>query len=225
MRTTSFSTALSISALLVACGGGGGDSGPITSNAQFSLDAAMTKAMTSNLTLTGTAIDGADTWSISLSVAPASDATFEGIIRKQASQSLTIKKNNTTVGVSSYTQFFSANPFIDYGAIFSDGTYGVMTLHSGNLPATAMVGSSGPLGTLTLYSNATKASIVNTEQTTWSLEADTATTAWGCTNSVVRDASNQVTGTGAGCFKIDTSSNVLAMRYTIAVAGKTLTFQ
>jgi hypothetical protein len=214
--------------LLAGCGGGGGgsgDSGPVASSAQFSLDAATVKVLTTGTTLNGTAVDGADTWSISLSVTPASDATFEGTTRKQASQSLTIKKNGATVAAESYSQFFSVSPLVVFGAVYSDGTYGVVTVHSGNLPTAATVGSSGPLETLTLYSNSSKASVLETEQTTWTIEADTATTAWGCTNSVVRDTGNQVTATGAGCFKIDTTGNVLGMRYTISVSGKTLTFQ
>ena len=64
-----------------------------------------------------------------------------------------------------------------------------------------------------------------TTQSTWTLEADTATTAFGCANSVLRDAVGTLTGTAAGCYKIDTNGNALGMRYTLSVACKTLVFK
>jgi hypothetical protein len=44
-------------------------------------------------------------------------------------------------------------------------------------------------------------------------------------NSIVKNAAGAQTGTAAGCYKIDTQGNALGMRYTLAVAGKTLTFK
>ena len=81
---------LCLTALLSACGGGGGDATPAEA-AKFSLDAAYTKAFTNGVNLNGTAIDGVDTWTISLSITPAADEAFEGVIRKKSTQALTIK--------------------------------------------------------------------------------------------------------------------------------------
>ncbi|MEO5661564.1 MAG: hypothetical protein ABIQ90_17475, partial [Polaromonas sp.] len=59
----------------------------------FPLDAAYAKAVTTGVSLNGTAVDGADTYTMSLSITPATDGTFEGVIRKKSIESLTIKKN------------------------------------------------------------------------------------------------------------------------------------
>jgi hypothetical protein len=101
----------------------------------------------------------------------------------------------------------------------------VQTSNTGSFPTAAKLGDGGTLGTLTLYTSASKASVKATTQSTWTLEADTASSAFGCANSVIRDAAGTQTGTAAGCYKIDTSGNALGMRYTLSVAGKTLVFK
>lgn len=191
----------------------------------FPLDAAYAKAVTTGVSLNGTAVDGADTYTMSLSIAPAADGTFEGVVRKKSIESLTIKKNGSVTGVTNIDLYYSLNPFTTQGASYSDGTYAVQTTTSGAFPATAKVGDSGSLGTLTTYTSSSKATVQSTAQSTWTLEADTATTAFGCANSVIKNASGAQTGTAAGCYKIDTNGNALGMRFTLSVAGKTLVFK
>ena len=181
--------------------------------------------MTSGISLAGTAVDGADTWTLSLSLAPAADEVFEGATSKKANESLTIKKNGVTVLTSSIESFFTTNPLVMRGAKYSDGSYAVATVANGALSNTAVVGNSGPFGTLTLYSNSSKTSVLLTQESTWTLETDTATTAYGCVNSVGKNASGAVVSTSAGCYKIDTSGAVKGMKWTLAVAGKTLVFR
>lgn len=228
LRTT---LALSItSAFLAACGGGGGDSTPTatattTTTTTFPLDAAYTKAVTNGVSLSGTAVDGADTWTMTVSLTPASDEAFEGVVRKKAIQSLTIKKNGTVLTATNIQSYYSLNPFATQGARYSDGTYAVQTSTTGSFAVAAKVGDSGGLGVLTLYANANKTSAQGTTESTWTLEADTATTAFGCVNSIVKNAAGAQTGTAAGCYKIDTNGNALGMRYTLNVAGKTLVFK
>ena len=225
-RSTLLALTLS-TVFLAACGGGGGDAptGPVTSTLSFPLDAAYTKAMTTGVSLNGTAVDGADTYTMSLSIAPAADEVFEGAVSKKAIQSLTMKKNGSVLVATTISNYFSINPYTTKGGIYSDGTYAVQTSTTGNFPTAAKVGDSGTLGTLTLYTNASKTTVQATTQSTWTLEADTASTAFGCANSVIRDATGTQTGTAAGCTKIDTNGNALGMRYTLSVAGKTLVFK
>lgn len=219
---------LCLAALLSACGGGGSDATstatPVAA-ASFALDAAYAKAVTTGVSLNGTAVDGADTYTMSLSIAPAADGTFEGVIRKKSIESLTIKKNGSVLGVTNIDLYYSLNPFTTQGASYSDGTYAVQTSTTGALPTTAKVGDSGALGTLTVYTNASKTTVLTTAQSSWTLEADTATTAFGCANSVIKNAAGVQTGTAAGCYKIDTNGNALGMRFTLSVAGKTLVFK
>ena len=111
------------------------------------------------------------------------------------------------------------------GAIYSNGTYAVQTSNAGFFPTAAKVNDTGTLGTLTLYTSASNRTVVTTAQSTWTLEADTASTALGCANIVLKDAAGTQTGTAAGCYKIDTDGNALGMRFTLSVAGKTLIFK
>ena len=210
---------------LAACGGGGSDTPSSTAAATFPLDAAYTKVMTTGVSLNGTAVDGADTYTLSLSIAPAGDEVFEGLASKKSILSLTMKKNGAVLGVDTISSYFSISPFTAKGARYSDGSYAVQTGNTGNLPTAAKVGDGGTLGTLTLYTSASKTTVKATTQSTWTLEADTVTTAFGCANSVVRDAAGTLTGTQSGCYKIDTNGNILGMRYTLSVAGKTLVFK
>ncbi len=215
-------------AFLTACGGGG-DSTPTTpatsAATTFPLDAAYTKAVTNGVSLNGTAVDGADTWTMTVSLTPASDEAFEGVVRKKALSSLTLKKNGVVLTATNIQGYYSLNPFASQGARYSDGTYGVQTSTTGSFAVAAKVGDSGGLGVLTLYTNASKTSIQGTTESTWTLEADTATTAFGCVNSIVKNAAGAQTGTASGCYKIDTNGNALGMRYTLSVAGKTLVFK
>ena len=191
----------------------------------FPLDAAYAKAVTTGVSLNGTAVDGADTYTMSLSITPATDEIFEGVVRNKSIESLTIKKNGSVLGVSGIDLYYSLNPFTTQGARYSDGTHAVQTSTTGAFPATAKVGDSGALGTLTVYTNASKTTVLSTSLSTWTLEADTATTAFGCANSVIKNAAGAQTGTAAGCYKIDTNGNALGMRFTLSVAGKTLVFK
>lgn len=208
-----------------ACGAVNGEIVTFTKKVSFPLDAAYTKAVTNGVSLSGTALDGADTWSMTVSLTPASDEAFEGVVRKKAIQSLTLKKNGVVQTAASIQSYYSFNPFTPQGARYSDGTYAVQTRATGSFAVAAKVGDSGSLGVLTLYSNASKTSIQGTTESTWTLEADTATTAFGCANSIIKNAAGVQTGTAAGCYKIDTNGNAMGMRYTLNVAGKTLVFK
>ena len=209
---------------LAACGGGGSDTPSSTASATFPLDAAYTKMFINGVTVNGTAVDGADTYTLALTLTPAADEVFEGVARKKNITSLTLKKNGAVLTATNIQSYFSVNPFAQHGARYSDGTYGVMK-NSGNFSSAARVGDGGALGILTTYTDSSRTRVVNTVESTWTLEADTATTAFGCTNSVLRDAAGTLTGTQSGCFKIDTSGNALGTRYTLSVAGKTLVFK
>jgi hypothetical protein len=182
-------------------------------------------SMRIGITLNGTAVDGADTYTMSLSITPATDETFEGVVRKKSLEVLTLKKNGAVLNATNIDGYYSTAPFVQWGARYPDGTYAVQTSSTNVFPATAKVGESGAAGTLTLYTSSNKAAVQSTTQSTWTLEADTATTAWSCVNVIVKNAAGLQTSTSAGCTKFDTSGNSLGMRYTLSVAGKTLVFK
>jgi len=226
---TTLAVALS-AAFLSACGGGSdGDASPApvtpVAATTFPLNTAYTQVSTTGISLNGTAVDGADTWTMALSVTPAADQTFEGATAKKSVQAITIKKNGATVLSSGGESFFTINPFMVKGLRLNDGTYGVQTVASSVLSNAAKVGDSGSLGITTVYPNSSKSSVLFTQEGTWTLEADTATTAFGCSNIIGKNTAGAVIASTSGCYKIDTNGTVKGMRYTLAVAGKTLVFR
>lgn len=219
------SLAACVIASLTACGGGGStQTGTPTT---FAVDTAYTQAATTGISLNGTAVDGADTWTMALSVNPAADELFEGVTAKKSVNAITIKKNGTTVLSSGGESFFSINPFKAKGLKLNDGHYGVATVTGGAMSNAAVVGNSGSLGTVTVYASASKSTISYTQEATWTLEEDTATTAYACTNTTAKDTAGALLTTTSGCYKIDANGTVKGMKYTLFIpaAGKTLVFR
>ena len=145
---------------------------------------------------------------------------------KKANQSITIKKNGVTLQAANGETFFTVNPYKTKGFKFSDGRYGVQTVDGSVRPNTATVGSSGSLGSVTVYASAAKSSVTMTEEGTWTLEEDTATTAYACNNIVVKNPLGAIVTTNAVCYKIDANGSIKGMKYTLFVvqANKVLTF-
>jgi hypothetical protein len=223
-RLTPISLITCAVASLTACGGGGGSTSNNTSTT-YAVDTAYTQALTVGISLNGTAVDGADIWTMAMSVTPAADESFEGITTKKSVSAITIKKNGVTVLSSGSENFFSINPFKTKGLKLNDGHYGVATVAGSAMPNSAVVGNTGSLGTVTVYTNASKSSIAFTQEATWTLEEDTATTAYACTNTTAKDTTGLLITTTSGCYKIDANGTIKGMKYTLAVAGKTLVFR
>lgn len=208
--------------LLSACGGGG-DDGATASTLSFPVETAFKNTVTNGFSMSGSAVDGADKYNLALSSVPAGDEIFEGVMSKKTNNSLVLTKNGAGASVT-YSGYYELSPFSIRGARYSDGSYLVLTSGTGQLPASAKVGASGTLWTLTLYSNTSKSAILATQQSSWSLEADTENTAMACSHSTIQYASG-VINRGIGCYKIDTSGNILGTRYTMIAGGKTLIFK
>ena len=234
MKIKTTSAVAALAALLSACGGGGGGGAaspasaspaPVTAAAIFPLDTVYKQLSTTGISLNGTAVDGVDTWTIALSVAPAADETFEGATSKKSLQATTIKKNGATVVSKGGESYFTLNPVSLKGFKLNDGTYGVQTVAGGVLSNAAKVGDSGSLGITTIYSNSSKSSILSTHEGTWTLEADTETTAFGCSNITSKNASGAVVSTTSECYKIDTNGTIKGIKYTVAVSNRTLVFR
>jgi hypothetical protein len=162
---------------------------------------------------------------MAMSVTPAPDESFEGTTAKKSVTAITIKKNGTTVLSSGGESFYSINPLKTKGLKLNDGHYGVATVAGSAMSNSAVVGNSGSLGTVTVYTNASKSSIAFTQEATWTLEEDTATTAYACTNTTAKDTTGVLITTTSGCYKIDANGTIKGMKYTLAVAGKTLVFR
>lgn len=219
---------LLLACTLSACGGGGGSSTPVSptnpSPATFPLASAMSAFMQAGHDYTVSSVSGADTYVMQLSWKPGAQQTFEGNLSSTMVNSSIFKKNGVVISTDSSTSYFDVSPYKPWGSVGSDGSYEVAAGQQ-RLPTSATTGQSGAFDTLTTYASSAKTSILSTSTETWSLETDTATTAWGCINSTTKYTDGSPTVTGANCFKTDQSGNVSAMKLTVYVNGQSLTFQ
>lgn len=212
-------------ALVAACGGGGDGSGTVTSTSTFAVNTAFTQLATTGAAFAASAADGADNWTLSLAYTPSADTTFESESVKATNAAITIKKNGATVLSSGGQSFFTINPYMPKGLILNSGPYGVQTTAAATLSDALTVGSSASLGVVTVYTSALKNTVSFTQEGTFTLEADTANTAFACSNVTARNTSGAVITTSAICLKIQPNGTVLGVKYTLAVEGKTLVFR
>jgi hypothetical protein len=192
--------------------------------ASYPFEPVFARAMTNGIALSGTAIDLAGTYNFALTIVPAADELFEFVIRNKAFEIRTMTLNGGVVSTDTTDIYFSLNPYVPRGAKYSDGSYAVQFGITGFLPSSARVGETGPLGTLSVYTDSGKTILKSTTQSSWTMEAGTANTAYGCINGIERDTMGTFVGSTASCYRIDTGGNVLGLRFTINLSGKTLVF-
>ncbi len=223
MRTNAFKlTALtSILAGLSACGGGGGDDTTLPTTLAFPVQAVYDTYLT---TATNAALNGVVngvSYQMTISNIPQPDAAFEGVQRKVLLETGMLKQGTTLLTTTSTFQFFSLNPTRTYGGVSTDGRYAVYT-NVGSFPLTAKVGDTWPGYVGVVYKDATKVTKLIDLTQNWSLEPDTATTAYLCANTVQK--SSTPTSTEAMCRRIDAAGKILGYRLTIMINGQSLTF-
>jgi hypothetical protein len=226
MRKTLLFLLMFFSAGLISCGGnsGGGDtpppSGPVRSTLPFPPDAAVSRYLQAPQGFTITATDAANNiYTLTYSFTPGAPSTFEGTPANTASTSALIKENGVVFSTGSSVSYFNVSPYRPLGEY-------VVHVPTAPLPVTAMVGQSGAVSTSTAYANATKASVIWHSTMTWSLEADTASTAWFCMNETTLYTDGVTPNfTESDCYRVDVSGNVLGVKATITQAGIVLSFK
>ena len=213
--------ALGFAFLVSSCGGGGGDGdqGPVASTLDFQIGSATSASGSpSQYTLSGS-LDGT-TVSMSFSQTPGASSTFEGKPASTRFVTVIVRENGAVAYQGISRHYFLTSPYVFYGSVDqSDGTYTVAN-HIATFPAIGKVGQSGLLGTSTTYANSRKFSVLSTSTATWSLEADTATTALLCVNTL--DSGGTPVAV-SDCERIDSAGNILGHVLTITANGKTLT--
>lgn len=217
-----------LSLALAACGGGGGGPGNtasgngadavVASSASFPVSGTATSFRQSSTTFHFAGTDSANKHiSFTLSSSPGTSTSFEGSTVDTSMINFTsILINGIAQPNSSATMYFQTAPFLDFGEQDSDGQYYVVDVSSPKyLPTTAKVGDSGAMNSTTVYADSTKSTVVERLTSTWSLEADTASTAYLCFTDVHTPVPNDGSGyTEAQCLKINTAGTVLAMKIT-----------
>ena len=163
---------------LSACGGGGSaaaPSGPVTSTLSFPLQSAENTFVANGVTKTFT-VAGTCSGTGSMSVAPAATgATFEGAAALSMVQTITISFTNCTPAsiASTATSYFNSS-YVQLG--LNGSVYGVF-LTPPTIPTSVTVGGTGIVGTLTLYTDSTKATGSGRQDLSYVIEPDTSTTA------------------------------------------------
>lgn len=217
-RRTSAWMLAGLTALLLAACGGGGDDGPPIADVEFPVAAGVSTYVLSahQYDLKGT-LDGVE-FTMHYTYTPEVPAVFEGQPASAALQAMTL----SAAGMSEQTTvraYFNASPYRPFGSTdLTDGGYAVFSLVA-DLPARARVGDAGPFGTERDYADASKTQLLGTADVSWSLEADTATTALFCIN-VAYAAAPDVSG--SECYRVDAAGQVLGMVIKVQVLGKTL---
>lgn len=196
---------------LSACGGGGGggngagdsNAAAVVSTLTFPIAAALSTYLQSShqFNLIGSDSKGSTANATYVYTPQIGTTTFDA--RSVMSGTETLTQGATMVSTS--TSYFSSSPLVLVGSSH-DGQNTTADSPTA-FPTSARVGQSGSLGTGTTTLSTNPSQVVYTETDGWSLEADTATTAWLCVSYA---QSNGVSG--KSCYQIDGSGNVLGIK-------------
>lgn len=199
-------TSLFVALALAACGGGGDDDNdPIASTVTFPARAAFAAYLSTAHSDTFT-VSGTCTGTATATSSAAAPATFEGVAGQSVSSTVAINVSNCVPATSTSTAvgYYDANmtPFgFNAGA---DG-YGVGTGVQPGIPVTVKVGDNATVSTVTLYSNSTKQTVTGTRVNSFTVNADTTSTA--LIALIQRDTTpgGQVSATVQSTYRLTTS--------------------
>ncbi len=222
-------------ALLTACGGGSGATpapggNPVVdppvvvppTGVDFPVASVMSTFVQTAHTYDLTGTLGVESYTFTDAYVPQASTTFEGKPTLAALQTTTIKRAGVVISLSKFNLFFTANPYVQLGSIDADGGVYSVISQTANLPTSAKIGQSGPIGTGIDYTNNTKAVVADTATITWTLDADTGGNALLC---IVNQVPGSVPLTGYECLRIDSSGRVLGRVIKVNSGGVTTIFR
>ena len=213
---------LAATALLSACGGGGGST-PATT---YDLAAASTNLTSSahTFTLNGTATNGA-ALTLVWSIAPVGSGVFP--LTNTAGQRV-----DTTIAISSggielvnaTEQTFFNSSHKGLGSVLPNGS--CTKADDKPLPTDAVPGSSGDLGTDSIYATCSlSAPITDTLSGTWSLEQKSVDGVYLCANTRQLDATGTEVSRESDCVEVAPDGGIgTRARVTVNVQGVVITF-
>ncbi len=216
--------------LLAACSGGGGGGGgvsssgaattvpPVASTDTFPINTAIANLVVGGFQATvtisgnenGLSVSGMGTYAWNPAWTPFSGTTFENApaIDVANAVNLTLVVNGASTNISSITdQYFSANYLALGQADAYKNTYYVVTSFTG-WPLAAKVGDSGPLGSVTVYADSTKATVTGHQQLSYTIEPDTADTAIFNLTTVESDTTGAVVLNQQDRYRVTTTGAV-----------------
>lgn len=177
MRKTLSGLLVILASAVAGCGGGGSGSTPVTQILSFPLQAGYKALISSGLSKTFS-VSGTCTGSGSKTVAPATtSATFEGATALSSTATLTMSLTNCTPAstAQTFTSYVDAN-YAPLGFNSPGVNYGVYLIPA-IVPVTVSVGATATIGTETLYADSTKKVLNGTQVLSYTVQADTSSTA------------------------------------------------
>ena len=201
------------------------------STIDFPVEAVFTSLASTASTYTASATDAAgNNFLLSVDRIPGPDKTDPLIYAaplKTYSLSNILRKNGTITATKNFEDFYSVAPFSFFGSL--NNLYGssnnMKVTTQLPLPATSRVGTSGVLYKGRNYINKVTSSF-DTWYALWSLEADSATTAWLCLNIEITPANATVVSTAEGdCFRINQAGDITGFKADVTENGIMMSYR
>lgn len=214
-------------------GGGGGEAGAPTATVSVNMDRAFTTFLSTPVNFPGlsTRDTQGNNYVLGFNLTPTTDYTLNGTVYKQTVQNTTLTVNGSVpAGERFPSQYLylqnptrlSAHIVASRNAGFAPIIYAVTLLNNSvGLPTAGVVGTSGTYATSISYPakldrTTTSGTLPSGNATvTWSIEPDTATTAFACLALPIEK----------DCLKINAAGDIVGARITVNVGTQTLTFQ
>ncbi len=214
---------IAVSMTLAACSGGGGggsaSSGPVTSTLSFPLQSGYNATVANGFSKSFT-ISGTCSGTGNRAQAPATTAaTFEGVAGFSAVVTFTTSSSApcATSSATSSTSYYDTN-YIPLGFNSVGVNYGVY-LTPPVFPTSVMVGNTGIIGTVTLYTDSTKTVANGRVDTSYVIEPDTANTAIVNFIGKLYNATPALIATEQGRFRIATTGALIPISTDIQYAN------
>lgn len=212
--------------VLAACGGGGSDGGTATIATAYDVTAAQRHLLTDSAswTMIGSRPAGG-TYTIIAAQSPLPAAVPIGgtTAYPRSRQVLTLQQTGVAPVVAAQNVFFDSQSLAIIQTEADDNTCSIATSNSA-LPASAAIGASGPLYSLSdRASCAIGAAATGTTTATWSLENDAGVVLL-CWNATGKDAAGAVLGSTASCVQVAADGTLgTKARLTLSADGLTTT--
>lgn len=224
-------------ALLLGACGGGGDSGSGSGNAantvgdvaaQFAAADSLNAVYAAGLHFDNLQATDSAGGSVSMAfdLAPLGMVNFDGRQHPGVLRTVTITHAGQTPVVARSVQVVNTAPLQFLGSVIDSGVVAV-ALRTGDLPAVARAGDSGPLYVSTAYSDASKTTVLGTVTVTWSVEGVDADRSYLCLNATQPNADAQLVQTTNECLLLDNTrpGQVVGARITYTQGSVSLTFR
>jgi hypothetical protein len=215
-------TATALFSLLSACGGGGGGGGSATttvaSTNAFDVSSGYRRLNSTGFQKTFT-VGGGCSGTLAITSAPATtSATFEGTNGvSSVSVGVTTLTNCTPASSSSTVIRYYDSNYVPLGKSSTD-EYAV-NIGTPTLPSSARVGDAGIAGSANTYTNKTKATLTGRNDSSYLIEADTATTAILNLITKTYNASGVLTSTEQDRYRVAADGTLTFISFDLQRSG------